>query len=459
MAGIGFELRKIMRDNSFSGLVGGYFYAGILNSGPWVISIVGIWLIGALNPEFLKKSPAISQFQISVTYLMVFSLILAGPFQLMLTRFFADRLYEKREGVIIPNMVGALVVTVVVSGSLGLCLLPLFQGASFFYRLLMHQGFIVLCCIWVAIVLLSSLKAYRMIVLAFLVGYGVAVGLAIELRDAGVEGLLGGFVAGQLLMLLMLLVVSFRSFPAERFIALDFLDRRQVFVSLAWTGLFHGLGLWIDKFLFWFNPFTSEEVLAPLRASPLYDLPIFLAYLTIIPAMASFLIRMETDFSEKYHAFFQAVNGGACLDKIYQAKDDMVRALSRGIFEIVKIQGLTVAILLMYARELLERFGISPLYRFLFSVDVLAVAVQVLFLAVLNILFYLDKRRDVLRLTCLLVLLNGLFTALSQWGGPRYYGFGFGMAITAVTLVGFILLYRRLDRLEYETFMLQPFGH
>ncbi|MFX5494607.1 exopolysaccharide Pel transporter PelG, partial [Acinetobacter baumannii] len=76
------------------------------------------------------------------------------------------------------------------------------------------------------------------------------------------------------------------------------LDRRQVFVSLLLTGLCYNLGIWIDKFIFWFNPSTSDLGIGPLRASILYDLPIFLAYLSIIPGMAVFLVRIETDFAE-----------------------------------------------------------------------------------------------------------------------------------------------------------------
>lgn len=64
------------------------------------------------------------------------------------------------------------------------------------------------------------------------------------------------------------------------------------------TGLFYNLGIWVDKFIFWLHPVTGSTVIGPLRASLVYDLPVFLAYLAIIPGMAVFLVRMETDFVE-----------------------------------------------------------------------------------------------------------------------------------------------------------------
>ena len=49
MAGIGFELRKLLKKDSLLGLVQAYAYAGVIGSGPWVLSIVGMLLIGFLS--------------------------------------------------------------------------------------------------------------------------------------------------------------------------------------------------------------------------------------------------------------------------------------------------------------------------------------------------------------------------------------------------------------------------
>jgi uncharacterized membrane protein len=49
MAGIGFELRKLLKRDSLLGLMQAYTYAGIIGSGPWVLSIVGILIIGLLS--------------------------------------------------------------------------------------------------------------------------------------------------------------------------------------------------------------------------------------------------------------------------------------------------------------------------------------------------------------------------------------------------------------------------
>ena len=40
MAGIGFELRKYLNDDSFSGTIKAYGFAGLISAGPWVLSIL-----------------------------------------------------------------------------------------------------------------------------------------------------------------------------------------------------------------------------------------------------------------------------------------------------------------------------------------------------------------------------------------------------------------------------------
>lgn len=190
MAGIGFRLRELMQTNTLSGLVQAYGFAGIIGSGPWVLSIVGILLIGIISTENFLTPAFVAQFQISVTYLMAVSLILTGPLQLMLTRFISDRLYEKHDELVLPNLIGAIFIIVAVSGTLAtICLFYLFNE-SILYRLLMLSGLVILSTIWIVVIVLSGLKAYRAILLAFLLGYGITVFVAMELSAFGLEGLL-----------------------------------------------------------------------------------------------------------------------------------------------------------------------------------------------------------------------------------------------------------------------------
>ncbi len=456
MAGIGFELRKLLNKGSLISQLQAYSYAGIISSGPWVLSILGILLIGLLSTEQEISLVYVAQFQVSVTYLMAVSLILTGPLQLLFTRFVSDRIYEKQDAIILPNLLGVITLVTLVSGALGVILLLLFFSGSLIYQLSMLTGFVTLCNIWIVVVLLSAIKEWKLILFSFFIGYSITVGASLSLRPYGLEGLMIGFLLGHGILFFLLLAQVLRSYPGRRFIAFEFFNLNKVFLSLAFTGFFYNFAIWADKLIFWFNPFTSTSVIGPLRISPIYDLPIFLAYLSIVPGMAVFLIRMETDFAEQHEAFYNAIREGDTLDNIFTIKSKMISTLRKGIYEIFKVQGLTILILFALGDHLLRWFDISPLYRLLFNVDIVAVGVQLLLLVILNILFYFDQRRVVLQITLLFLLSNIFLTLLSQYLGPVFYGYGFASALVLSSIIGLAILIKKLDHIEYETFMLQP---
>ena len=81
-------------------------------------------------------------------------------------------------------------------------------------------------------------------------------------------------------------------------------------------------------------------------------MPIFLAYLGIIPGMAVFLVRFETDFVDWYDRFYTAVRDGGSLEEIARMSDAMVDAVRKGLFDIIKIQTWSVLLLVMFAPSL-----------------------------------------------------------------------------------------------------------
>ncbi|BAQ74651.1 MULTISPECIES: exopolysaccharide Pel transporter PelG [Pseudomonas] len=454
MAGIGFELRKILSRDSYTATLHAYVYAGLISSGPWVLSILSVMLVGVISLGLVVPEVLIRQFLITVTYLMATSLILTGGLQLFFTRFVSDRLFERKYEQILPNLIGVLLLVTLGSGVLGILLLVTLFDQPLIYRLMTLANFVVLCNLWLVIIFLSGMKAYNRILLVMLAGYALMVGSAFFLRHMGMEGLLLALLLGHSSLLFLFLYDILREYRAEKLVAFDFLDRRQVFVSLLLTGLCYNLGIWIDKFIFWFNPDTSSQVIGPLRASILYDLPIFLAYLAIIPGMAVFLVRIETDFAEWYDRLFRAVRDGETLQHIGSLKAEMTFSIRQGLLEICKVQGLTVVLLFLFGPRLLEWLGMSSYYLPLFYIDLIGVSIQVVFMAILNVFFYLDKRAIVLELCLFFVALNAGLTLLSLHLGPSYFGYGFTLSLLVCVLLGLARLSTALDDLEYETFML-----
>lgn len=457
MAGIGFELRKYLNDDSFTGTLKAYGFAGLISAGPWVLSIVGVMLIGivALTQPVVGEAggAGVKQFTTSVTWVMGASLVLTGLLQLVFTRFVADRLYELQDNIVNANLFGAMALTTAVSGGIALVLAFTLFTQSFAYEFLMLANFVTLSNIWIVVIFVAGLKRFKLILYAFGLGYGATIILSILLLPFGLVGLLAGLLIGHALLLFLMIGVVLPEYPVTMTVRFDFLQRRLIFPSLIAIGFFYNLGIWVDKILFWLNPGTSEAMVGPLRTSLIYDLPIFLAYLSIIPGMAVFLLRIETDFAEAYEGFFDAVRGNATLQEIELLGNRMVSAVREGLFQIVRVQGATILILYLLGPTIIGWLGISDQYVHLYYINLVGVGAQVLMLAVLNVLFYLDKLRDALLLTSTMLVSNAVFTWITLQLGPQYYGYGFGVSMTLTAFFGIILLSREMDNIEFKTFM------
>jgi uncharacterized membrane protein len=456
MAGIGIELQRMLRKNTLGSVTQAYALAGLVGSGPWLISIVAILAIGMIATLEHHQGPAVEQFQVSVSYLMAASLILTSPLQLLFTRYAADRMYERREAVVLPNLMGALTVTMIASVLTGSAALLLWFDEPWPYQLCMLANFVVLSCIWIVQIFASAIRAFRPLLGAFALGYVITAWAALALRPFGLVGLLSGFFAGQAVLLFALLIMVVRQFPATDLMAFDFLRRDQVFPRLALIGLLYNLAVWSDKFVFWRDPLTGTTIVGPLRASVIYDLPIFLAYLSIVPGMAVLMVRLEVELAQKCEAFFRTITSGGNHRDIALGHQQLMLSVRRGLTDTAKAQAVTTAIVMLFGSEILSAFGVSPLYGPLFGVDLVAVALQLMLLAMLSIFFYLDRQAHALMLSAMLLVSNAAFSWISVQLGPQFYGYGFGCAVLLTCATAALCLSRTLDYLVLETFMLQP---
>ncbi|MFW5740342.1 MAG: exopolysaccharide Pel transporter PelG [Myxococcota bacterium] len=453
MAGIGFELRKHLSRDTYEGMIKAYCVAGVVGSGPWVICILGTLLIGVFSHSRVSSAEQLQVFFASVTSLVAVSLLFSGTIQIALARYISDRIYEERHDRVLPNLFGAIVLNTVASGTFAsLIALGLLEGSAA-YRALMIATFVTLTNVWLLSVFLSSIKEYWLVVTMFFIGYVVAVGLAIAWAPHGEVGLLGGFLVGQIVLQFGMLGSVIRAYPSRQLMTFDFARRDIVLGSLAVIGFLYHLGVWIDKFVFWLNPSTSIAVQAPIRISPVYDIPIFLAYLSCIPGMTVFLMRIETDFAHRVREVFGSIREGGTLDEIEDRRNAMVRSIRSGIRDILQIQGITAVAVIFAGPTIFQVIGIPETYLHLFRIDVVGVAVQVVLLSILTVCFYLDFRRLALGLCVLFVVGNLGLTLVTHVLGPRFYGCGFAVSVTVAAVVGAAALGRKLDRLEYEVFM------
>ena len=456
MAGIGFQLRRLTAPRTFSGLIGAYASATAISAGPWIISIIALmvltWLLHLSLP-----ADQIRLFNTSVTHVYAFALILTGPLQIVLARYTADRISLKQEDRIFPSFKGGVALAAVLSAVLGGVFFFRMVHASVLFSVFAAGLLVYVSCIFIASVYLSALRKYYGIVFAFAAGYGSGVMAAWQLSlRFGVEGAMAGLLVGHLVLFVFLAICIRAELKSGAGSAFAFMRSFVKFPDLMLCGLFYNLGIWIDKFLFWWLSESRVQVSGALFAAPDYDLAIYLSLLSIAPGMAVFILQVETDFSEKFHEYFDTVNQGGTMSEVISAKHRLILSLRDGFNRLLKVQGVTTALLVIYANDLTAWFNVSHVQTGIFRITLFGTFLLVMFLAMLTVLFYFNDRRGALLCAFVFLLANGLLSAATIVQNEAWYGFGFVVAAGLALFIAAARVNSRLDHLEYHTFRIQP---
>ncbi|MFN3472366.1 MAG: exopolysaccharide Pel transporter PelG, partial [Aquificaceae bacterium] len=175
MAGISFELRRTLRKGTITSIVEAFGYSLALSSGPYIITILSLIVSSLLYYKNIGDKTSITAFQVSVTYLIAFSLIYSGFGQLVFTRYVADRIFERQYYRLMPNLFGLLVIFMSSAFLLSFPLSLYFfsRDAGYFYSLMFSLTFVVLVGLWLVNIVLVGLKRYKFILFSFAVAYSV----------------------------------------------------------------------------------------------------------------------------------------------------------------------------------------------------------------------------------------------------------------------------------------------
>ncbi len=456
MAGIGFNLQKILEGDTYFAKFRATFYSTVISAGPWLLSIVTLFLLTYFSPESISVYE-IMYFRALIIYIFTFSLIVIGIFQFPLTRYIADKLFLGEKEIVLPVFNASSLVILGLQLVIGGIYLTA-SGTGFRIGILALMVYLAISMIWLCMIFLSALKDYRTIALAYAAGSVVAIVGALRLGERlGLEGYLIGYLAGHLIIISLWCARIFSEFTSKYrfdFQFLAFARRNQILIL---TGFFYALAIWIDKIVFWMSP-ESVSVAPFLRIMPLYDTAAFTGYLTIIPSLVLFLIRIETDFYRRYRRFYKAILGKASYSRIGKMKEQMARSLRAGATSLIAYQGILTLAVILYAPSLARLFHISMVEVPIFRIVSAGAFLHSMLLTTLLIILYFDFKRTALLVAFIFCFTNGLFTWWTTDKTLPFYGYGYLFSCLLSLVVAFYLLDFNLKRLEYLTFASQPVG-
>ena len=303
MAGIGFQLRKLARQDTISSILAAAGHAAMIAAGPWLFTIVALASI-TIATDRIAGTATLANFRGIVIYAFAISLVCSAPVVIVATRLAGDVLWSKRPEAMRALMLAAFNV-VLLPTLLGVWLAVVVFQLTLIDALTLAAMSGVVAMIWVAITFCGAVRDYRGVSTAFIGGLLIALLTCVALALLGFDaiGMAWGFTAGLMAVLLGLTSRVFATFPhgvadpMEGVRALMNGFRRYWVIAL---GAFVGtIGIWIDKIVFWFSG-VGEVLGNGLRHAPLYDSTMFIASLILVPALASFIVKLETGFFERY---------------------------------------------------------------------------------------------------------------------------------------------------------------
>ncbi|MBS2038138.1 exopolysaccharide Pel transporter PelG [bacterium] len=441
MAGIGFKLRRMVAEDGLQGLILGYFSSAVLSGGPWLISIATL----ALMSRILQGDTAL--FSTLVVTINILSLLAAGPFQFALTRYLSDRLYAADIERHLSAFVTSWLLGVAPASAL-FALLLLLSPMEAAWKAQALALFGLTSTIWMLLLFLGVVRAYRTLILAFVVGNASGALAAFGLGQlAGQWGMMLGYTFGQALLLAILLWVLLVEFPIAR-VAWDpgVVQCLRRYPALTLGGALYYLGIWADKAYFRLGQQATVVADIPwLRSNPVYEQAAFLAQLTVLPALALFFLAVETEFFERFREFFVQLGGGASLFQIGRAKQEMLETLRRGALRLIGWQALVTLLACLLAPCWMPGPAVE-----LGRVHMLGVYFQTLLYFSTVVFFYFELYEQSLAGIAVFALGNLLLT---PWLPP---GWGFVLGSLAGVAVGFGQLRRTLPEIDRLVFERQP---
>jgi len=407
MAGIGFQLRKVIGKGDLSQTLGAALSGIFIVAGPWLMSIVSISLI---RFAFSRTDFAYSLvFQSSIIYSYALSISLFAGFHQHFSRLVSDLIWENRQreaSTWLIRFCAFAVILATLIASAAMALLRFDLPASIIpYQFSVVILFVVLNVMWLVLLFVSMLRRYLAILVIFAFGMVLSVALVAWWSTLwGVGGAVLGFAAGHAATVAGLLVLSFSRFPPSKpgNDIKDVLKYAHKYLALILTGVFYYSGQWVDKIFFWVTRGTGVSG-TPFRLYDTYDVPVYLAGLSIIPGLVYFVIYSETEiFSSIQHFLYSLLHG------TWVKISDSKRKLASDIRTELRDQSIFQFFFSSLAAFILTGFSKDRTGSYILLITIAGAFFQFTLMTLLNFMYYFELYIKSMIAALSFLVLNGL---------------------------------------------------
>ena len=456
MAGIGFALRSLARQESLSALVKASGHAAIIAAGPWLFTIFSLATITALV-ERIVGGDTLATFRAIIIYAFATSLVLVAPVTIVATRLVADELWRHETGKVRALLIAGFMYAIA-SVTAGDAALIYYFSLPAILAFALYSATAIVAMIWVALAFCGAIRDYKGITFSFVAGLLLAIiaATAAALMDLGAAGMVWGFATGLTLTFFGLTLRVLETFPGALsgpFHALGAMARGfKSYAELAIGALLGTAGVWVDKWVFWFSD-EGQTVPGGLIHAPLYDSAMFIASLVIIPALAQFVVKLETEFFERYQHYYGTIQSHGTIDQIETARQRLASFSLESLVLIAVSQAALAAVLALTAPAIVEVLNLQFRQIAILRYGALGSVFLFIFIAATSMIVFFDRRRIYLVLQALFFTLNLILSIVTVQLGEDYYGVGYFLAAFVASAVALVIADQTFGKLNYLTFI------
>ncbi|MEQ8225758.1 MAG: exopolysaccharide Pel transporter PelG, partial [Candidatus Eremiobacterota bacterium] len=253
MAGIGFLLKKLLHEDRYVSDFKANLISLVISSGPWLFAVMSIAGLSVFAGPY-SVQPAMVLFRVIIVYVYTFSLIITSIFQLVLTRFISDRLYQREYSALFPNFAGAMFLSGLLCFIASSVFIS-FSTVNFILKILCVVLFCTVSFQWIIMVFLSSLRDYVKVVAIYFFGFILSFFIAMIAGNYWhTEGYLAGFTLGQVVIVIFLIRRIKSEFTWGEDRIFEFTRYFNKYPQLALAAFLYNLGYWLDKLIVWYSP-------------------------------------------------------------------------------------------------------------------------------------------------------------------------------------------------------------
>jgi uncharacterized membrane protein len=448
MAGIGWKLQRMIDHGSLSGTIAAYLTGVAVTSAPWLLTTAVLTSLRLVSRHATGDFVGVERF---LTVVYAITVVLSAPVHVVVSRYTADRLYDRHLERITPPLRRATALILVGFAAIGV-------GLVVGLRLPLALALVgapltaVIGAQWLMLSVGGGMMSPLVLLRAFGLGAPVSLvaALAVErAAPAGGAGYLFGFAIGQVVTLGLLVRGVARALPSTSDESARLFPAFVEYRVLAASAFAYYVSIWADKIVVYVAKGGDTAAFSAAIAA--------VAWFSVIPAFAWIYVQVETAFYQRFRSFYTELEAGAPLRELKQHAELISVEAKRILRGAAAVQVGATALVVAAAPRIVDAVALSPDATPLFRLAAIGAGLQVFALLEVLLLTYFDLRRDALVICgCLLIGVTGLTAVCCAIGWPPVAGHLVACAITAV--VGLGLVRQRLQTLVLDTFQSQPFG-